>query len=157
MRIDNFNKNRFCSNYECFELVKKKGFLGDGRNKSMLPTSTGWITWSSWIDELSKENKEINKFKEKVLPSLGRWYTSGVTTLGVGKYYDLISLAEERCVIIDRNSVSCIISVCTRISDMDQETKNSIIRMVKYAQRNGEQVDYILADKIIDYLGGRKK
>lgn len=144
-------------NYEYLLLAQENGFFQDGYDKEDIATCTDWIiTW--WIDEIGDKKKDKDKFVQEILPTFKRWFSNGVDSTGVGRYYETLKMAERNGIKINEGAFECI-SCLTRRTDssLNQEYNSyesisdhfktkEIMDNLKRFNKSGIPLCYPLAD-----------
>lgn len=94
-------------NKKYLDIAKENGFFKD--YKDDITFSDEWVI-ALWIDELEKKDN-LDEFVNKQLPSFRKWFNAGIRTNMIGKYYYVLKIAEEKNIVINRDSADCLMGL----------------------------------------------
>ena len=150
----------FKRNSAYIEIAKRNGFFQDRNSKKDIFTSVDSIVFY-WIDELSKDNKEISVYISQVLPSFKRWKNNGVSILGVGSNYDFIRAVENSGIEINSSSIGFILGISRKYHDkdikLDKDSMDSIISKLVIYHMNNIPIDYRLVEKFESFYSEERR
>jgi len=103
-------------NYNYLLLAKQNGFFQNGWHPEDIASCEDWVvTW--WIDELGERKQDEEKFKNEILPTFKRWFSNGIKSNGVGRYYDFLKSAEIHGLKVDDGFFDCVTWLDSRKTD----------------------------------------
>lgn len=111
-------------NYDYLLLAKQNGVFQNGWDSQNIASCDDWvIAW--WIDELGEKKQNEEKFKNEILPTFKRWFSNGIKSNGVGRYYDILKRAEMYGLKVDRGLFDCITRlICLSLIKTDKDLSN---------------------------------
>ena len=131
-------------------LIKRnKEYIEQAKRYTSLDIENTVIAY--WIDELGDRKKDLTEYLKDFLPSFKRWYSNGVSILGIGSNYDLIKSIENFGITIDRSVINFILGVSERYKLIGKNIEeDDILRMKRTLylyQTNKRPINYRLTDK----------
>ncbi len=112
-------------NYDYLLLAKQNGFFQNGWDSEDIASCDDWvITW--WIDELGEKKQDEEKYKNEILPTFKRWFSNGIKSNGVGRYYDFLKSAEIYGLKVDKGFFDCITWLDSRKTDKDLSNESML-------------------------------
>ena len=112
-------------NYDYLLLAKQNGFFQNGWDSEDIASCDDWvITW--WIDELGEKKQDEEKYKNEILPTFKRWFSNGIKSNGVGRYYDFLKSAEIHELKVDKGFFDCITWLDSRKTDKDLSNESML-------------------------------
>ena len=131
-------------NYDYLLLAKQNGFFQNGWDPEDIASCDDWvITW--WIDELGEKKQNEEKYRNEILPTFKRWFSNGIKSNGVGRYYDFLKSAEIHGLKVDKGFFDCITWLDSRKTDKDLSNESMLNGINSYGDviRNFENQDML--------------
>lgn len=119
-------------NYDYLLLAKQNGFFQDGWDPEDIASCEDWVVaW--WIDELGEKKQNEEKFKNEILPTFKKWFSNGIKSNGVGRYYDFLKSAEIYGLKVDKGFFDCITWLDSRKTDKDLSNESMLNGIKSYS------------------------